>query len=167
MPDRTDIMQGEVHQIILRTLRQSLDLTEARCYEVTRPDQLPKVPSGSEYVLTVTFGDGSFEIPEQFDGQCCEEIDVTIMAFTRVNLDASNTEKMLLHDDKRGLLRLKHLILKTVVGKDPARENGEGWLRDLLYAKRSIAPDVLEAKTITVGGVGVVFGCKFDHDLTD
>lgn len=170
MPDRTDIKQDELHNVIIRLFREALDLSESRCYEVTEPDQLPKVPSGSEYVLTLCFGDGDFPIEQQHSEQCCESLDLTVTAFSRVNLDSSNTDRMLLHDDRRGLLILKHKILKAVFDDpDPARESGQGFLRSYLSVRRSIRPGVAsvgDKGVITVGRVAVVFDVTWDWDLS-
>ena len=166
---RVNIKQEEVQSLLVKHLIDTLKLNESRCYETIRPDILPKIPSGSDWVLTVSLGDGEFgEIEEQFAGQCFEKTDVTVMAFARTNLDPTNPDTALLHETNRGLLRLKTTILKAMVGEDPPRETGEGFLRNILYAKRSIAPDILEGgKGIgTVGSVGIVFGVDFDHDLS-
>lgn len=169
MPTRVDIEQGEAVALLVTYLQQRLNLNDSRCYETVKPDQLPVVPSGSDYVLTVSTGPGQFTIPEQFPEQCCEESDITVMAFTRINLDPSNPDTVLLHEAKRGLFQLKKLMLKTLVGVDPQRENGEYFVRDLLHAKHALAPDIGERggkAVITVGSIGVVFGLNFDWDLS-
>lgn len=170
MPTRVDITEDEAITRMVAHLRATLDLNPSRCYETVSPDQLPKVPSGSDYVLTVSPGGGSFgDIQEQFGGQCCEEVDAIVTAFVRVNLDPTNSDEMLLHEVKRGLLLIKRLILKTLVGVDLQRANAEYFLRDLIYAKSSSPPMIGEHgqnRTITVGSIAVTFGLKFDHDLT-
>lgn len=167
MPNRVDVTQDEIPTLIVAMLRRVLNLNDQRCYETERPDMLPRVPSGSDYVLTVSTGDGSFPIPEQMPEQANEEFDLTIMGFFRVNLDPPNADTMLLHEVKRGAFPVKRRILKAMLSaQDLQRENGDYFLRDLLYAKRSIAPAAMEHKVGTIGSVGVVFGVSFDWNLS-
>lgn len=166
MPERVDITQDELMTLLVNFLRAELGLNESRCYETERPDVLPRIPSGSDYSLTVSMGDGTFPIEEQAPEQCNEEFDVTVMAWVRINLDAPNADTMLLHEAKRGTLPIKKLILQALCGEDTRRENGDYFLRSLLSAKRSIAPAAYEQKAGTVAGVGIVFNVSFDWDLS-
>ena len=96
---------------------------------------------GGDFFVTVSPGGGQFEQGEQSPPNVTEYTDVVVTAYTRIRTDSTGHDQQLLQDLKRGLLTLKRMLLKALVGQwlNPAYN-----LRQSVYARGSEAPKVLQ-----------------------
>lgn len=161
---RIDIDQITVLQLITEHLRTQLDLNETRCYRAIDPSIPPKIPVGGPYHVSVALGHGSFETGEQMPENITEQSIVSVTGYSRIQLDPIDKSQFLLDDAERGLLTIKRLILKALVGHDPATEGGDVFVRQLLYAISAHKPEYDTDKSL--GWISIDFGVDFDWDLT-
>ena len=161
--DKVDVTQGDLSTAIVARLQTALGLNDRNCFETIAPDQPNMVPGG-DFFVTVSPGGGQFEQGEQSAPNVTEYTDVVVTAYTRIRTDSTGHDQQLLQDLKRGLLTLKRMLLKALVGQwlNPAYN-----LRQSVYARGSEAPKVLQdahAGTL-LGAISVTFGVDFDWDL--
>lgn len=163
----TDVTQSDAMDAVVRQLRSSLGLPESHCYETDNPDECQIPPSGDMWV-TVWCGGGNFDQALQRGGgqyQCCEMIQVVVNVYTRIALDPTGRSARQLHDAARGLFAHKRAVLKAMVGARLTTEDGNEFLRQLVYAIRSSAPESND--TEHWARVGIEFGVEWDWDLGD
>jgi hypothetical protein len=169
-PARKDIPQWSVHQAILRQLRTALDLAPAQCYPVIRAEDVPVLPAGGDYFLTVAWEPGIFpQDEEQWTGACEEQAAIIITIYTRIHLDPPNSDDHLLWDATKGLAVLKRKVLKAMIGQDLTDTDGAPFLRQLIHARSSGRFDSVKVGSgdgVALGMVQLTFGVSFDHDLT-
>lgn len=161
---RIDIDQATVLKLIGKALRAALNLNDRQVYETLSPDYLPRIPKGGDYFVAISPLDGAFHEGEQVPGNLTEEWGVAVTAYTRIKLDSTDHDEHLLRDASRGLLVLKGKILAALVGQDPATEEGDTFLRQLLFARSCRQPavgELPETKT-SIGLVTIEFGVNFD-----
>jgi hypothetical protein len=145
-----------------------LTLTERQCYAVARPQDVPAIPPGGDYWLTVSLGSGDFADEEQVAGNVTEDTEIIVSGYTRIKTDSTSHDGFLLMDDARGLLAIKKKILGALVGQDLADEDGDEFLRQWLHARRCEAPDLVVAGRdgVNCGVIRITFGVSFDWKLT-
>ncbi len=163
---RSDITQTDVLTAIMLQLRSSLGLNARQCFETLEPLSPPVIPKGGDYFVSVAPGEGVFVDGEQAAGNCTEEWSIIVTAYTRIRLDSTDHEQLLLQDTSRGLLILKAKILAALVGGDPT-SGGNPFMRDLIFAQQAERPrhgDMGKAQDI--GSISIYFGVHFDWDLT-
>lgn len=164
---RIDVTQEVVLARIVARLRDVLDLPEHRCYETLEPLADPPIPKGGDYFLTVSPGDGRFDVAMQEAAgaeQLQELASVTVTAYSKIALDPGDRATEILHKVSRGMLPLKRGILAALVGHDLLDEDGNSFLRSYLYAIQSWRPRYNADSKIAA--VAVAFGTDYDWDLT-
>lgn len=164
--DRIDVTQDVVLARVVARLRESLGLDERHCFETDNPDKI-EVPRSGGYYVTVYIGPGQFDVANQIGGgaaQCTEAIQVVVTGYSRVRLDPVDEGMKQFHAASRGLYVLKAKILKALVGQDLADEDGNTFLRQLVYATRAAVPVIDKDKG--QGKIAVEFGVEWDWDLT-
>lgn len=165
----TDLPQGDIVEAFIGRLQKELKLSERQCYLVIEPDDVPNIPTGGHYFLTVAPMDGTFDIEEQAIEQCMERADIVVTILSRVALDQSkhDTKKML--DARRGLLPIKRLVLKAMVGStlaescDPLTVSP---VRSLIYATRATAARMGQQGKHLLAYMQITFSTEFDWDLS-
>ena len=164
---RIDAGQIDVLNAVVSRLQEVLDLTDRQCYPVAREQDVPSIPVGGDYWLTVAPGDGTFEPEEQVEGNITENAEITVTAYTRIKTDSTGHDRYLLMDNARGLLSIKKNILAALCGHDLATTGGDVFLRQWLHAKRASAPDLASAGRDgnVFGVIRVTFGVIFDWRL--
>lgn len=167
MAARIDTTQIDVLNAILLRLRNQLTLDDRTCFAVARPQDAPNIFPGGNYFLTVAFGDGTFNEEEQVTVNCMEATDFTITAYTRIKTDSTGHDMFLLTDSARGLLSIKKLILKALVGQDLQDDDGFVFLRELIKAIHASSPDIvnLPSSGTQAGTIQLIFRCSFDWKL--
>ena len=165
---RINVTGNQVLASIVALLRYSLGFDESTCYEVGNPDDVPVVPISGDWWCTVAAGDGQFDPGNQDASQCSEETEVVVTGYTRIMTDRTDHVENLLHDPDRGVLEVKRLLLRTLVGKDPLTPTGDTFLRCLIWAVRSSPPQVghPEGSEDLIGRIQVTFRLEFDWDLS-
>ena len=173
---RSDVSQIDVLEAIVTRLQEVLVLNDRQCYPVARAQDVPGMPPGGDYWLTVAPGGGSFEPGEQvpavpvsasgpgLPGNVTEDTTATVSIYTRVKLDSTGHDRFLLLDEARGLLSIKRLVLGALVGHDLLNPDGNPFLRNLLYAESCTAPDLVTIGegSLPCGRLAITFGITFD-----
>lgn len=161
--DQSDILES-VERFYARVLKLSKDSLFPSQQPMAPPAALP----GGDYWLTVTVGDGTFPLEEQFPEQLVEDTDFIVTAFTRVQLDETGRDHKLLKHEQRGLLRIKRKIL-SIIGQQLALDDGTPIGADRVYAVRASKPEALvnPAKGINLGTVSVTFRLAFDWSIPE
>ena len=176
---RTDIEQTDVIEAVADRLRAALELPASRCFPVARPMDVPAIPPGGDYFLTVAPGGGTFEEEEQMPGTAAsgeteavagnvtEYASFIVSGYTRIKTDRTSTDKYLLLNDARGLFSIKKKILTALCGQDLTDGDGDTFLRQLIHATQAEPPDVvsLGADNLPCGRIAVTFGVIFDWSL--
>lgn len=164
---RSDVTQSAALLAIVDYLGSALGLNERQCYPVAREEDLPSLPPGGDFFLTVALGDSRFVEGEQTPGNISEESSVTISIYTRIRLDSTGHDRYMLLDDARGLLAIRNRVLAVLVGQDLTDSLGRPFLRQLLFAQSASRPELLEApnKGGLLGVQRLTFGMHFDVDL--
>jgi hypothetical protein len=160
----SDVTQVEVLASLILRLQTALSLTDRQCYEVARPDDVPVIPVGGSYFLTVAVGGGTFEPEEQAAGNITEDAEVYVTAYTRIKQDSTGHDRYLLVDDARGLLAIKKLILSAVCGQDLLDEDGNTFLRQWLHVRSCTAPNLVDLPQSdkAFGSIQLTLGVIFD-----
>ncbi len=165
---RVDVRQDVVLERFVARLRDQLGLNARQCYE-TLDAMSPRItPVGGGYVVTVAPGDGVFVEGEQAPGNSTEEWTILVTIYSRTNLDDAAHDERLLREPSRGLLNLKRLVLKALVGHDTqtvAVTAGEedDFLRQLTFAIHAQRPQFDDEKK--VGWMTLEFGIHFDWEI--
>ena len=164
---RVDIEQIEVVGAIVLRLQTALTLSDRQVYPVARARDVPLIPVGGDYFLTVATGDGTFVPEEQVAGNITEDSDVTVSVYTRIRSDSTGHDAYLLLDDARGLFAVKKLILGALCGQDLIDESGSTFLRQLIFAKHCEAPDIVTAGRdgVACGVIRLTFGVNYDWSI--
>lgn len=164
---RTDITQVDVLASLVLRLQEILELSDRQCYEVARPEDVPSVPVGGDFFLTVAPGGGTFEPQEQAAGNISENTDVYVTAYSRIKTDSTGHDKYMLTDDARGLLAIKKMVLGTLCGFDLLDADGDTFLRQTVYAKSSSAPSLVDLPQSdkAFGSIQITFGVDFDWSV--
>lgn len=164
---RVDITQDVVVERIAARLRSVLGLGERSVIEVAEAEDVPPLPPGGDWFVTLAGGDGQFETEEQAAGNVTEWQDVTVTIYSRVKLDSTNHDKALTRDERRGLYVLKTKVLASLVGWDATDTDGTTFLRQLIHARSATRPQVLQnpSSGVFLGRLAITFGCPFDWDL--
>jgi len=167
---RIDVTQATVLQRIVERLRSQLSLPEQRCYETLDADSPLVVPPGGEFFLTISPGQGRFVEGEQAIGNVTEEWTVIVAAFIRIHLDEAGRDLEVLLQTGRGMFPIKRRILAALVGHDLTDDNGETFLRNLLYVIAVAAPRVIEggrtSGPLSLYQMTLEIGVDFDWELT-
>ncbi len=132
-----DTTQALVLQRLVALLRTELSLHSRYCYLTDNPLDLPDLPVGGNYAVSVAAGDGQFDVDGQVGGgedQLYEQGSAVITWYVRMDLDTPDHAEQLLVSANRGLVTIKRAILKAVCGKMLADLAGSDLLRQHLYA---------------------------------
>lgn len=164
---RVDVQQSIVLERIIARLRSALKLNDRQVYETLSEDFLPRIPVGGEYFVAVSLADGVFPEEEQVPGNITEDSGVSVTAYTRIKLDSTDHAEEILRNARRGLLPIKRKILAALVGQDLMTEEGDTFLRQVLFARSCTRPQVKEMpdNRATIGVITIDFGVSFDWDL--
>jgi hypothetical protein len=167
MASRIDIVEVDVLASVLLRVQTELGLNDRQCYPVRDVLYVPVIPPGGDYFVTISVGDGIFNEGEQIPQQCIENSEFTVSGFTRIKTDSTGHDGYMLTDASRGTLPIKRKILKALVGKDLEDADGTTFLRQLVFAKRASAPEIVEIgdKGVLCGVVRITFGIKYDWNL--
>jgi hypothetical protein len=175
-PQRVDITQSVALETIVALLQARLGLTEATCFEVESADDIPPLPPGGDYWLTIAADEGTFPPEEQTPGNpltgtpgnLTEQGGFIVSGFTRIQLDQTGHAKKLHHDTRRGLLTIKHRILSALIGIDPVTSENLAFVRQTLYVTRASRPSVWKHPDsgLTIGMIQLFFGLDWDWSLT-
>jgi hypothetical protein len=166
---RIDVDKAVVLERVVAQLRSALNLNDRQVYETLSPDFLPKIPGGGEFFIAVSPLPGDFIDGEQIENNITEEWGVAVTAYTRVFLDSTDRDEKMLRDTNRGLFAIKKKILRALVGQDLQTDEGDTFLRQLLYARTCRQPDAAETpeRKIPIGRITLEFGVDFDWELTE
>ena len=165
---RTDISQADALDAVVLRLQTELTLSERQCYPVARAQDVPSIPVGGNFWLTVAIGGGTFIPEEQSAGNVTEDADCIVTAYTRIRTDSTSHDRDLLLDDARGLLAIKKLILAAMCGHDLLDPEGDSFLRQLVFARNCSNPDKVNIPDATgaFGQIQITFGIMFDWSLS-
>jgi len=170
---RVDVTQSVVLQRVVARLRDQLSLDPRQCFESLQAESPPEIPPGGNYFLSVSPGSGQFWPEEQVAGNITEQWGVVVTGYARIQLDSVNHDDRILHDDVRGLLEIKHKILKSLCGHDLLTADGDTFLRQVLYATSAGQPQIgspisngQPRRDMYIGWISVAFGVDFDWDIT-
>jgi len=165
---RTDISQADALDAVVLRLQTALTLNERQCYPVARAQDVPSIPVGGNFWLTVAIGGGTFIPEEQSAGNVTEDADCIVTAYTRIRTDSTSHDRDLLLDDARGLLAIKKLILAAMCGHDLLDPEGDSFLRQLVFARNCSNPDKVNIPDATgaFGQIQITFGIMFDWSLS-
>jgi hypothetical protein len=169
MPDADTIQdcdQSDILEAVERFYTRVLKLPKDSLFPSQQPMAPPVGLPGGSYWLTVTIGDGSFPLEEQFPEQLREDTTFTVTGFTRVQLDEKGRDHKLLKDDQRGLLRIKRRML-SIVGQQLTLDDGTPIGADRVYAVRASKPEAVSNATTNLGTISVTFGLAYDWDLPE
>ena len=102
---------------IISQLKSALTLNDNRCYPVSEPNtQKPDLPGSGPYVLQVSLGEPESLGEEQDSEQCLQRIPVEVTIYTTVKLDRADRDDKMLDATDRGMLPLRRLVRKALVG---------------------------------------------------
>lgn len=164
---RSDVTYNEMIEAILRRLRTELGLNERTCYETLHPTAV-SIPPGGEFFVSVSPGDGEFPEGHQIGGaenQCTEDGTIVVTMFSRMQLDGADYAPSMLRDESKGLMEIKRLVLKALVGWDATTADDEStFLRQLITVLSSTAPMYDEKNGY--GFLSLTFRAGFDWDLS-
>lgn len=164
---RIDSTQDVILTRIVARLRDELELPATRCYETLTPLDEPPIPKGGDYFLTVSPGNGSFDVEMQSGGgvyQLMEMSSVTVTGYAMVALDPVDKETQVLHKVTRGTLPIKRAILKALAGHDLQDGDDNEMLRSFIYAIRAWNPQY--NRDTKMARFAIAFGIDFDWDLS-
>lgn len=164
-----DTNQVTILDAILQELRLSLGLNESTCFEVADPEEMPPLPPGGDYFLTVAWEDSDYNPDEQTastvsPGHILEFSRVAVTINTRPKLDRAGHDQKLLVEEKRGLLAIKPRVIGALAGKDLTDDEGNSLLRDILFVEHAGRAQVYvrQADSSVVGRLSITFGVHFD-----
>ena len=177
---RIDIDEVGVLDAVLLRLRSQLALTDRTCRLIARPEDVPTIPAGGDYFVTVAPGPGTYVEEEQVPDVAATQNDparvsnitetstITVSAYTRIKTDSTDHDDNLLRDATRGLLPIKKAILASLCGQDIATEDGDTFLREWMHAQSCSAPDLVSIpqSNATYGRIAITFGIMWDWKLT-
>lgn len=162
---RTDTEQADILDSVVKQLLDTIpSLSSKTCFISILPDPPYKVPDNQFVTVAPTGGD----FPEEFtDGggqnQCTEMSGVIVTAFSRFQAYRQGQEREALSNWTRGILRMKRLILKSLVSQD-LTWNTNFILRSLVRPKKSGPPDHVGDEALVK--IPISFALDFDWNLT-
>lgn len=167
MAARIDVTQDDALLSILTRLRTYMGLDDRNCYEVEDANDIPRIPIGGDFWLTVAAGDGEFETGEQDYSSTTERSTFIVTIYTRIQTDSTDHAEQRIHDPDRGLIPLKRRVLQALVGHDPVTSEGDAFVRHLIHAIRATRPTTgnHESSGVALGQLQITFGLIFDWDL--
>jgi len=165
---REDTTADAVFDVIVAQLRTELDLDESTCFETLSPLSAPFNPLGGDYFVTVSPGEGQFVHGEQVEDNVSEESNVRVTGYTRIQADDLEKDYSRLHDESRGLLKIKHDILKALCGQDLPLKEDIRFLRQPLFCTHCTAPDrgIISDTHLAIAWITLTFGVDFDWDIS-
>lgn len=152
--------------LVARLIDQIPALSTKNCFLSILED--PPNYASDNVFLTVAPSAGIF--PDEFqDGggehQCTEETGAVISIFSRFQANRPGHERALLSDFARGILRMKRLVLKALVGQNLTSTDDANYvLRDFIKAKKSSFPAYVGQEQLVK--VAIEFSTVFDWNLT-
>jgi hypothetical protein len=164
--DIVDSSQADILDAVERFYSRVLKLPAASLFPSQQPMAPPAGLPGGNFWLTVTVGDGSFPLEEQFPEQLREEVEITVTGFSRVELDEKGRDHKLLKDAERGLLAIKRKIL-SIIGQQLKKPDGTPIGADRIYARRATRPEAVSNERDNLGTVSVSFALAFDWELPE
>lgn len=162
-----DSEQSAVLDALAKLLIDSIPVLSTKNCFISILEDPPQMPSDDVFV-TVAPTAGDF--PEEFqDGggpnQCTEYTGAIISIFSRFQANRPGQERDALSDFARGILKMKRLVLKAVVGKNlTSAADGNQVLRELIKAKKSSFPAYVNNEQLVK--VGIEVSTPFDWNLT-
>lgn len=163
--NRVDTEQADVLDAICAQLITSIPALSTKNTFISILPVPPQLPADNLF-LTVSPTGGNF--PEEFTAgggqwQCTEDAGVIVAIFSRYQADRPGHERDLLSEFTRGILRMKKLVLKALVGQDPTW-NTNFILRNLLAPQTAGAPDYVGDEQLVQ--VPLKFQTIYDWNLT-
>ena len=165
---RVDTTADAALDSVLSHLRVQLDLNQDTCFETLSPLSAPFNPLSGDFFVTVSPGDGRFVEGEQVEGNVSEDFNVIITGYVRIATDQLENDKQRLHDDTRGLLTVKHKLLKALCGQDIPLTEDTYFLRNPIYVFGCTAPErgVIGDTNTLIAWISLSFGLDFDWDIS-
>lgn len=165
---RVDTTADAVFDAIVAQLRTALDLNKNTCFETLSPLVAPANPLSGDYFVTVSPGPGEFIHGEQVEDNVSENSNVLIAGYVRIQTDQLEKDYQRLHDDKRGLLTVKHNILKALCGQDIPLTDGNRFLRQPIFCTHCSQPDrgTVAGSNYELARIILTFGVDFDWDIS-
>ena len=96
-----DAIQLTIFANLIAGLQQVLGLDPSRCFEVAKASDVPTIPPGNDWFLTICWGDSSWPAGEQVPGNMTEEPDLTITIYTRLKSDQAGHDMLLSATSRR------------------------------------------------------------------
>lgn len=155
--------------VVDRLITQVHAFGDKNCFLTAAP--LEEIPENvrDQVVCTVSPTDSQFEM-DVHEGagifSTIEDAGVILNVFNAVKLDRVGHDAAALTHESRGLLRLKHEILKALSGHDLKNDAGEQILANVMAPMNSGAPRSYKQKLGLVSDLSVTFSCDFEWDLT-
>ncbi len=133
------------------------------------PGHMTFIPA-SDWWLTVTPGEGVFVDGEQAFPNVTEEFNVVVCIYTRIRLDHTGEDRVLVLHGARGLYALKQKIMSVMIGQDLTlswrdEAGADTFLRAMVRLVHASAPTVSVVPSdtrLTIGFMTLTFVLPFD-----
>jgi hypothetical protein len=159
-----DAIQFTIFGNLIAGLQSVLNLTPARCFEVARPQDLPTIPPGNDWFLTICWGDSNWPPGEQIPGNVTEEPDISVTIYTRLKTDQSGHDMYLLRDEKAGLFAIRNMVINALLNKRLCAS-----ARETIKVRNSTSGEVIKNTRdgTFMGMMRVTFAAPYDIDIPD
>lgn len=163
--------QIDVLDAIVDRLRSQLpDVTESTCFLTAEPpDEVPPNVR-SDWFVTVSPGSGLFNDSDFAGGgvqATYEETEVVVGLYSKVKLDRVGHDESALMLAGRGLLALKHEVLKALCGFRPADDSAREVVGDEVAPRRADVPRTMWSSGRPSGArLLLTFAVNFDWNLS-
>ncbi len=118
---RVDANPADVFEALRLRIKTVLSLTDSQCYMRTDPTDAPNFPIGGDYWVSISVGEGRFD-DALFEGggrnQCTVYFDCITTIFTRIQLDQTDHDEILMFNASRGLYRVLSNLLSSLAEHD-------------------------------------------------
>lgn len=157
--------QATILDALVSLLQTKLLLDDRHVYQTTAPPGSSSGnPQSGDFWVTVMPGGSSFADGQFQDGggaaQVTDFAEAIVTGYTRIRLDNTDRDNLLLGDLNRGLFPVKQKILGALVGQQLFDDENNPLLRSLLAATRAEAPAY--DKDQATGWVSIAFRTDFD-----
>lgn len=159
-----DAVQLTVFDTFVTGMQSVLKLDPSRCFEVARADDLPTIPPGNDWFLTLCWGDSDWVTGEQSFGNITEQPEITVMLYTRLKSDQAGHDQYLLRDEKAGLFTLRNMVVNAMVGTRFCTS-----ARETIKIRHSTSGEVIKNSRdgTFLGRMRLTFVAPYDIDVPD
>jgi hypothetical protein len=169
MAQLTDDVQLTIFGSLLAYLRSALELDASRCFEVAKASDLPTIPPGHDWFLTVCWGDSTYVMGEQFVGNITEEPEIILTLYTRLKSDQAGHDQYLLRDSAAGLFALRNQVITAMVstGLGMTGQSIGGMPRETIKIRHSTSGEVIKNNRdgTFLGTMRVTFAAPYDIEI--